>query len=224
LLQLENWNVRAKVTGIAFRKLITDQIPEEAVGRMSMHQEYANDRDWIEALRQAVREEEDIQEGKKLTDNNFSELNPSGKRKRDEPTTAKTMKKPRCTFKEQGVYQARKKDEKVDNRKAAPRQEIMHRVWADAHSGIDQKIVDERKAKVECTRCTLTNHGWKHCQKEIPVTTNQRKWFKLPGGKSNQAKPRKPRVAAVADDSCGETLRQASQRPLAWTCMEDEEL
>jgi len=38
---------------------------------MSMHQEYADDRDWREALRQAVRDEEDFQEGKQLKDNNF---------------------------------------------------------------------------------------------------------------------------------------------------------
>jgi len=63
-LEFENWNVKAKLTGIAFRKLIRDQIPDEAVRRMSMPQDYADDRDWIEALRQAVREEEDFQEGK----------------------------------------------------------------------------------------------------------------------------------------------------------------
>jgi len=66
LLQFENWNVKAKVTGISFRKLINDQSPDEAVRRMSMYQEYTHDRDWIEALRQAVRDEEDFQEGKRL--------------------------------------------------------------------------------------------------------------------------------------------------------------
>jgi len=50
LLEFENWNVQAKVTGIAFTKLIRDQIPDEALQRMSMHQEYADDRDWIDAL------------------------------------------------------------------------------------------------------------------------------------------------------------------------------
>jgi len=94
LLEFENWNVKAKVTGIAFRKLIRDQIPDEAVRRMSMHQEYADDRDWIEALRQAVRDEEDFQEGKRLKENNFSGSNSSGKRKRDEPTTTTMTKKP----------------------------------------------------------------------------------------------------------------------------------
>jgi len=34
LLEFENWNVKAKVNGIAFRKVIRDQIPDEAVRRM----------------------------------------------------------------------------------------------------------------------------------------------------------------------------------------------
>jgi len=45
LLEFENWNVEAEVTGIAFRKLIRDQIQEKAVRRMSIHQEYTDDRD-----------------------------------------------------------------------------------------------------------------------------------------------------------------------------------
>ena len=39
LLGFENWNGKAKVTGIAFTKLIRDQIPDDAVRRMSMDQE-----------------------------------------------------------------------------------------------------------------------------------------------------------------------------------------
>jgi len=159
LLEFENWNVKAKVTGIAFRKLLRDQIPDEAVRRMSMHQEYADDGDWTDALRQAVRDEEDLQEGKRLKDNNFSGSSSSGKKKRDEPTTTKITKKPKYSVIEKREYQAKKKEEKVENGKAAPRQKSMHRVWADAHTGIDQKIVDELKAKGKCTRCTLTNHG-----------------------------------------------------------------
>ena len=31
LLEIENWNVKARVTGVAFRKMIDDQIPDEAV-------------------------------------------------------------------------------------------------------------------------------------------------------------------------------------------------
>jgi len=162
-LELENWNVKAKLAGIPFRKLIIDQIPDEAVRRMSMHQEYADDRDWIEVVRQAVRDEEDFQEGKRLKDNNFAGSNSSGQRQRDAPVTTKTTKKPKYTAKEKRVDQAKKEEEKIDKGKAAPRQKIMHRVWANAHTGIDQKIVDKPKAKGQCTGCTLTNHGLKHC-------------------------------------------------------------
>jgi len=224
LLEFENCNGKAKATGIALRKLIRDQILDEAVRRISRHQEYADDRDWIEALRQAVCDEEDFQEGKRLKDNNFSGSNSSGKRTRDETTTTKITKKPEYTAKAKRIYQAMKKDANVEKGKAAPRQKIMHRIWGETHTGIDQKIVDERKAKWQCTRCTLTNNGWKHCQKEIRVSTIQRKPFKLPGGSSNHPKPRKPRVAAMAEDSRGETSRQAIQRPLAWTFMEDRDL
>ena len=171
LLEFENWNVKAKVTRIAFQKLIRDQLPDEALRRISMHQEYTDDRDWIEALRQAVRDEEAFQEGTRLKDTNFSGSNSSGKKKRDESVMAKTMKEPKYTAKEKSIYKTKKKEEKVEKGKAAPRQKIMHRVWADAHTGIKQKVVDEQKTMGECTRCILTNHGWKHCQKEIRVST-----------------------------------------------------
>jgi len=93
---------------------------------MSIHQEYTDYRDSIEALQQAVRDEESFREGKSLKNNNFSGSNSSGKRKCDEPTTAKTTKKPKYPAKEKRVYQGKKKEEKVDKGKAAPRLKIMH--------------------------------------------------------------------------------------------------
>jgi len=132
-----------------------------------MHQESAENRDWIEVPRQAVRDEEDFQEGKTVQDYNFSGSNSSGKTKRDEPIMAKATTKPRYTVKEKRVYQAKKKEEKVEKGNAAPRQKIMHRVWANTPTGINQKVVDERKAKGQCTRCTLRKHRWTHCQKGI---------------------------------------------------------
>jgi len=94
LLEFENWNIKVKVAGTAFRRFIRDQIPAEAERRMSMHREYADARDSIEALRHVVRHEEDLHQGKRLQDNTFLVSNASGKRKRDEPTTATTTKKP----------------------------------------------------------------------------------------------------------------------------------
>ena len=139
-----------------------------------------------------------------------------------EPTVT-VVKKPKYTAKEKRLYKAKKKEEKAAKKPAAPRHEIMHRVWADAHTGIDQKEIDQQKAKKQCTRCTLTNYRWKHCKKEIRVSTIQKRPFKLLVGRSKPTRPRKPSVDAVDDDSRGESSQQASQRPLAWTYIEDDD-
>ena len=202
LQQIENKNNRAKVTGIAFRKIVEDQVPEEAIRRMSMQQEYIDDREWLEALRKAVKDEEDLQERRKLKGNSFGTV--AQKRKAPEQATA-TTKKPKYTAKEKRVYQAAKKAAaKVKKETAAPRKKIIHRVWKKAHEGIEQKEIDERKAKGQCTRCTFSNHGWKHCEKEIRIsaaraTSNPPR---KPGRKYNiPMRKKKPWVAAVAEDS-----------------------
>ena len=223
LLEIDNWNVKVKVTGVVLRKMIEDQIPEEAVRRLSMIAPIPDEREWLEAVRTAVRKEEDFQEGRKLKNTDSSESASSGKRKRKEPMAVAVVKKPKYTAKEKRAYQARKKVERAAKKPAAPWQEIMHRVWADAHKGIDQKEIDEWKAKKQYTRCTLTNHGWKHCKKEIRISTIQRRPFKVPVGRSKPPRPRELRVAAVADYSQEESSRQASQRPLPWTYMEDDD-
>ena len=94
LLEIENWNVKARVTGVAFRKMIDDQIPDEAVRRMSMMDPIADDREWLEAVRTASKAEEDFVEGRKLRHGDSSGSGSSGKRKRDEPTVA-TAKEPK---------------------------------------------------------------------------------------------------------------------------------
>jgi len=50
LLEFDDHNLKAKVTRIVFRKLIRDQLPEEALRGMSMHKEYFDDRVWLETL------------------------------------------------------------------------------------------------------------------------------------------------------------------------------
>ena len=46
LLEIENWNVKARVTAVAFRKMIDDQIPDEAVRTASKAEE-----DFVEGRR-----------------------------------------------------------------------------------------------------------------------------------------------------------------------------
>ena len=126
--------------------------------------------EWLEAIQMAVRKEDNFQEGRKLKITDCSRSASSRKRKRNEPVAAVT-KKPKYTTKDKRVYQAKKMKEKAAKKPAAPQQKIMHRVWGEAHSGIDQKEIDQRKAKSQCARCTLMNHRWKHCHKEIQIST-----------------------------------------------------
>ena len=116
---------------------------------------------------------------------------------------------------------------KVKKEPAVPRKKIMHQVWKTGNDGIGPKEVDEPKAKGQCTRCTFTNYGWKHCEKAIcisaaRITSNPpqklgRKYNILVG-------KRKPRVAAVAEDSQEERSYQMSQRPQAWSFPEDRRI
>ena len=104
----------------------------------------------MEAVRTTSKAEEDFVEGRKPRQGDSFGSASSGKRKRNEPTAA-VVKKPKYTAKENRVYQGKKKEKKAARKPAAPRQEIMHRVWVDAHTGIEQKEIDERKAKKQCT-------------------------------------------------------------------------
>ena len=85
LLEIDNWNVKARVTRVAFRKMIDDQIPDEAVRRMSMMDPIADDREWLEAVRTGSKTEEDFIEGRTLRHRDSSGSASSGKRKRNEP-------------------------------------------------------------------------------------------------------------------------------------------
>ena len=42
LMEMENLNIHARVTGIAWRKMIEDEVPVQALRRLS-HREYVDD-------------------------------------------------------------------------------------------------------------------------------------------------------------------------------------
>ena len=97
--------------------MIDDQIPDEAIRRMSMMDPIADDREWLEAVRTASKAEEDFVEGRKLRHGDSTGSASSGKRKRNEPT-ARVVKKPMHTAKHKRVYQARKKEENAAKKPA----------------------------------------------------------------------------------------------------------
>jgi len=65
LMEMENLNIHARVTGISWRKMIEDELPVEALRRLS-HREYINYGEWLEAVRTVTRAEEDFKERKDL--------------------------------------------------------------------------------------------------------------------------------------------------------------
>ena len=126
LPQIESKNNRAKVTAIAFRKIVEEEVREEAIRHMSMQKEYIDDREWLEALRKAVKDEEDLQELRKLKGNSFGTV--AQKRNAPEQATS-TAKKPKYTAKEKRLFQAAKKAAAmVKKETAAPRRKIIHQV------------------------------------------------------------------------------------------------
>jgi len=65
LTEMENINIHARVTGIAWRKMIEEELPVEALRRLS-HREYIDDGEWLEAVRTVTRAGEDFKEPKDL--------------------------------------------------------------------------------------------------------------------------------------------------------------
>jgi len=63
LPEMENLNIHTRVTGIAWRKMIGDQIPEDALQLHSLR-EYIDDGESLDAVRAVIRAEEDFRDRK----------------------------------------------------------------------------------------------------------------------------------------------------------------
>ena len=172
LIEMENLNIHARVTGIAWRKMIEDH-PVEALRRLS-YREYVDDGEWLEAVRTITRAEEDFKERKDVREGGPSGETQGEKRKFQDskPTvTAKRVKR-QYTANEKVDYQKKKAGERKVKKEGsvAPAGKVRHPVWAEAHQGVDQKVVDKRKSDNECTRCGMKNHAWKYYRKPIQVS------------------------------------------------------
>jgi len=224
LMEMENLNIHARVTGIAWRKMIEDELPIEALRRLS-HREYVDDGEWLEAVRTVTRAEEDFKERKDLRGGGPSGTTRGEKRKFEDskPTIAAKRVKKQYTATEKAAYQKKKAGERKVKKEGsvAPKGEVRHTVWSEAHQGVDQKVVDKRKSDNECTRCGMKNHTWKYCPKPIQVSAIYRGQSK-PKRQPAFAPKRRPQVATVAVEGQGESSRQAVQRPPAWGFEDDD--
>ena len=66
LLVLKNLNIKAGLTGIAWRIKVESGLPEDILRRQS-HFKFANDKEWMETLRDIGRKEEEVLERRKLS-------------------------------------------------------------------------------------------------------------------------------------------------------------
>jgi len=161
LMEMENLNINARVPGIAWRKMIEEELPVEALRWLS-HREYVDDGECLKAVRTVTRAEEDFKERKDLRGGGPSGATRGEKRKFEDskPTvTAKGVKR-QYTAKEKADDQKKKAGERKVKKEGsvAPTGEVRHTVWSEAHQGVDQKVVDKRKSDNECTRCGIRTH------------------------------------------------------------------
>jgi len=113
LMEMENLNIHARVTGIAWRKMIEDELPIEALRRLS-HTEYVDDGEWLEAVRTVTQAEEDFKERKYLRGGGPSSTTRGEKRKFEDskPTIAAKRVKKQDTATQKAAYQKKKAGER----------------------------------------------------------------------------------------------------------------
>ena len=104
-MEMENLNIHARVTGIAWRKMIEDELPVEALRRLS-HREYVHDGEWLEAGRTVTRAEKDFKKRKELRGGGPSGVTRGERRKFDDskPTVAAKPVKKQYTATEKVAY------------------------------------------------------------------------------------------------------------------------
>ena len=224
LMEMENLSIHARVTGIAWRKMIEDELPVEPLRWLS-HREYVDDGEWLEAVRTVTRAEDDFKETKDLRGGGPSGATQGEKRKFEDskPTVPTWRVKRQYTPKEKADYQKSKAGERKVKKEGlvAPAGEVKLNVSAEAHQGVDQKVVDKPKSDDECTPCGMRNHPGKYCRKPIQVSAIYQGQSK-PKGQSAFPPKRRPQVATVAVDGQGECSPRAVQRPPAWAFEDDD--
>jgi len=195
LLLLENLNIKAGLTGIAWRVRAESKLPQEILRRLS-HFSFATDEEWMEILRKVGRQEEALLERGKLTKSLTTPHPPPSKRKREDSDRGFNTK-----YEKKG---SDSKPGKGSSRWKAPRNNTArtknntaakdeHTDWKKAHDGIKDDVVEKRKKEKRCTHCSMDNHTWKKCCKPILVATT----FAYKN-RRNPKQPFKPRTSTLA--------------------------
>ena len=179
----------------------------------------------LEAVRTITQAEEDFKERKGLGGGGPSGARRGKKWKFTVSTTSVTAKcvKKQYTSKAKVDYKGKKAGERRVKKEGAvaPAGEVTHTVWAEAHKGVDQKVVDQRKSDKVCTQFGLRSHAWKYGRKPVRVSVVYRGPAKLKR-QALLALRQCPQVATVALDGQGESSRRVVRRPPAWAFEDDK--
>jgi len=128
----------------------------------------------LEAVRTVTRAEEDFKERKDLRGGGPSGVKQGEKRTFEDwkPTVLAKRVKKQYRAKEMADNKKKKGGERMVKQEGsvALAGEIKHKVWAEAHQCVDQKVVNKRKSDNESTRCRMKNHAWNYCRKQIQVS------------------------------------------------------
>jgi len=168
LLDLENLNIQAQVTGIAWRYMVEKRLPLEALRRLS-NQEDRRDPELLAAIQTVAQAEEAFKEQRGLPHEQSTKSDWSGKHKRAKDWGEKTSPK-KYSSSEKAAYKAKKAAEKMG--KSAPEaQKLEHANFKGPHSGIHNEENDKRRKNDRCIRCGIPGHKWKNCRRPSQVST-----------------------------------------------------
>ena len=228
LLTLENLNIDAEMTGVAWRHMIEKRLPIEARRRWA-HKKFDLDSQFIETVRNCTKAEESFKEQlglEKSTEHpkqrkwGKSEPNKSNiafKDNRTKPAWNKVRKN--YSPQEKKVYAENKAQVAKGNNFG----ETRHTDWAAAHKDIKPEMRQQRGRAGQCTRCGMNNYTWKQCRRDAVVSTITQKKPFLPqkrgfsGFRSNR--PQVSRTLRIQP-----APQQVNQivRPKAWEMEMDE--
>ena len=111
LLDLENLNIQAQVTGIAWRYMVKKRLPLEALRRLS-NQEYHSEPEWLAAILTVTKAEEAFKEQRGLRHEASMKSDSSGKRKPEKDSAEKISLK-KYSPSEKAAYKVKRLGEKT---------------------------------------------------------------------------------------------------------------
>jgi len=156
LLLLENLNIKAGLSGIAWRVRVESKLPQEILRRLS-HFSFATDEGWMEILRKVSRQEEELLGGGKLTKLLTTPHAPLLKRKREELDKGFNTK-----------YQKRRNAGPVAAWTTTPGENTVSQSWLPqpSHTKIGETLNNHLNQELAHSQCTnLLQHDKNHLKR-----------------------------------------------------------